>query len=220
MIIISKNQTVEPIDLCNSFDELYFEAVTVKMERFREQVRITDLSNAMKSGKVCRTYSLNDTEEGGALNWLYGRGFDWSLIFKELAALAWTDRVREFDPIQVEGAKVYMDDMKAIRVYSPFNLAVMKPLKEEPKKWTLRHVLRALINNQARELVCNGQYSDDYAGDAARNFGQGEIPNAKAFAKRIMESPSGWWTHGAQSRVSICCHHFDSNSFIFDLKEN
>ncbi|SHJ62887.1 hypothetical protein SAMN02745165_02810 [Malonomonas rubra DSM 5091] len=217
MKIISKEQKMAPIDICNSFEELYFEEQQVKMKRSQGQVRITDLSEAMKSGRQCRSYSLNDTEECGALNWLSSRSFDWPLIFAGLGALPWADRFREFDAIEVEGAKVYMEDVKAIRVYSPFNLAVIKPLKEEPKKWTLRHVLRALLNGQFKELRCDGQYSDDYAGDAARNFGRGEIANARAFARRIMESPSGWWTHSGENSVSVCCHHFDSNSFVFDL---
>jgi hypothetical protein len=217
MIIINAEKHMEPIDICNSFEPLYFEAGLVKFKSYRGDISLVELTNAMKSGKSCISYSFCDLDDCSALNWFVSRSFNWSAILEELGALPWDERAKEYDPITLDGVKVYRREQKAIRVYSPFNLAVMKPLKEEPKKWTLRHVLRALVNGQFQELKCDGRYSDDYALDAADNFGRGKIESAKSFAKRIMESPSGWWTHKNGGWVSICCHHFDSNSFVFKL---
>ena len=117
--------------------------------------------------------------------------------------------------------ELHRTDLRSSRIWSPF--ATVHPLKEKPAKWTVPHVVRALLSGQFSNLKCDGKYSDDYAYDNAVNFHIGEFGQregaAVAFARRIIESPSGWWAYDRDDsgRVSICCHHFDSNSFKFEL---
>ncbi|HTB82234.1 MAG TPA: hypothetical protein VK742_01145 [Candidatus Sulfotelmatobacter sp.] len=178
-------------------------------------------------------------------------GYDMRALINELRLLPWQKRVsertgevfhdwKEFqqadlaanlpldgfnerydsEPIAGESASLFRSQQSAIRIWSPF--VTVNPLPKRPAKWTVSHVVRALLSGQYSHLRCNGVYTDDYAYDAAVNFQQGEFGDdrnaAVAFARRILESPSGWWTHGGEhDQVSICCHHFDSNSFKFEL---
>jgi len=84
-----------------------------------------------------------------------------------------------------------------------------------PKKWTLTDVVRALTCGQADDVRCDGKYTDDYAWDNAENFGKGPT-SALHLARRIAERPSGWRVYAKDNgRISVGCHHFDYNSFIY-----
>ena len=120
---------------------------------------------------------------------------------------------KSYNPVRENGLEFYRSEVKGIRVFSPFNLDKVKPLKAMPKKWTLRHVYSALINGQFKDLKCNYVLTDDYAWDAACDYRKGEIKAPIEFVKGIIENPSGWWTSYRDGEVAICCHSFDSNSF-------
>jgi hypothetical protein len=202
----------------NSFDNFYVEDVQIKFKQFDRNIILTDIKNAMKTGKDCRAFSLQiDHNQDNCFfwNWIHQFGYDLQKAFDFLCSLPWDN---DHKGIELDGFKVYDRTEKAIRVFSPFSKA-LKPLKEEPNKWTVRHVTRALLNNQFDRLKCHGVYTDDYAHDAAVGFRAGEITNSQDFVKQIIESPSGWWvgTHRENKEISICCHSFDSNSFFFQL---
>ena len=71
----------------------------------------------------------------------------------------------------------------------PLDLSTIKPLKAEPKKWTLPHVVRALVNGQFQGLRKNYYMTDDYAYDNAVNFREGEISDVIGFVQGIVENP-------------------------------
>ena len=88
---------------------------------------------------------------------------------------------------------VYLRNIKAKRVFSPFNYKeVYKPLKATPKKWHLSHAIRAILNGQIEYLKCNGIYTDDYLFDNAYNYGKGMVADNLDFVKGLIEHPNGW----------------------------
>lgn len=228
----------------NCYEDTFIEGAQIKVHRYAGSVNLCDITHAMQPGKACETISIQwwpHTEiPGAAIDPLFSaHGYDVRAVFNALRALPWqyrkhwktgamtsewqeltgpalADALPGFESSEkMPQLSIHRGERKAIRVFSPF--AKVKPLPAKPAKWTVAHVVRALMAGQFSSLKCNGVYSDDYAYDAAVNFHQGEIKNAVAFARRIMENPSGWWAHEDSDSVSICCHHFDSNEFVFKL---
>ena len=239
----------------NSHDDWFLQRDQIKAHLYNGSLRLVDITDAMKPGKMCEEFTFNWNWHAGTPPGLAGlfkrHGYHLRSLFNELRGLDWqhrkhwkTDEVapdlgwqelsyadlvalfpaEEFGRREMPGDSLtlHRSERSSIRVWSPF--ATVKPLPEPPKKWTVAHVVRALLCGQFSNLKCEGVYTDDYAYDAAVNFHIGEFGSrpgaAVAFARRILESPSGWWASvrgEAAGHVSICCHHFDSNSFKFEL---
>jgi len=174
-----------------------------------DSVLVTDITDAGKTGKVCHELGIS-TKHSAPTCAIWNEIFrdHWKTIFNLT-----TSKISPANCFNRDYFNFYLHEIKAIRIM-PVDLSVIKPLKEEPKKWTLRHAIRALVNGQFQNLRCKGRYTDDYAFDNAINFSCGIIENAVVFVEKIVESPSGWWVSANQNgQVSICCHHFDSNEF-------
>ncbi len=205
-------------ELLNHIDNTaYYETENMKVSRWKgfDDWRITDLTNALTSGKVCIEYTLK--AEHGQHGNLLTTNFIEDRFGNDLKALwAFCEAIElvGFDSFVKDGITIYRSEHKGVRIFSPFNLNKIKPLKTIPKKWTLRHVYSALVNGQFTELKCNGVYTDDYAYDNAVNYRRGEIAKPLEFVKDILENPSGWhaWNNGTD--ISISCHTFDCNSFV------
>lgn len=200
----------------------YVETPHVHIHLYNGSLSLTDLTNALKIGEICESYSMHyhGSSPLPGYHILRSVNYDLQVLMEIMKAIPWEkDRWGGWENIShvFNGMEVilYRSDIKGVRVYSPFALDRMKPLKEDPKKWTLRHALRALVNGQYESLRCTGVYTDDYAYDYAYNYQQGEIKNGKAFAKQIIESPSGWWVYESNGVVHISCHTFDNNEFKF-----
>lgn len=215
-------------DFWNTHDPLYLRQANAYVHRFQGSLTVTDLAHAFAAGKVCNSFQLDwgpvefhVPKEFHAL--ITSCGYDFRKVLDHCRALDWVKGKWEYDKIILgPGTRpgyevaIIRRARRGTRTYSPF----VKPrrLTESPDKWTIPHVIRALLNDQFQKLTCNGVYTDDYAHDNAVNFHQGDFSkNSAAFAKRILESPSGWWCQERNGIVSICCHHFDSNEFTFDL---
>lgn len=203
-------------------DTVFIENDQLKVHMYNGTMIITDISNALKTGKDCVKYSIKNEVWGdneGLYRFIHEYGYDFKQIFEDLENVSFVayEKWDGYEEKDFKGMKVYKSTEKAIRVFSPFNLKYLKPLKETPKKWTVRHAVRLVVNGQYENLKCNGVYTDDYAYDAAVNYRQGEIKNGLAWIKGIIESPSGWWVSdrcGNDTELSICCHSFDSNSLV------
>lgn len=230
----------------NSHDDWFLQRDQIKVHQYAGSLRIMDIANAMKPGQTCEEFCFNwnrDAFPNGVDRLFRQHDYNLRAVFDALRALPWQCRkhwrtgepqagFQEFKSAELISilppfqdafnagcqavVALFRESRRAARVWSPF--ARVNPLPAQPAKWTIPHVVRALLCGQFTNLKCNGVYSDDYAYDAAVNFHQGEIKNATAFARRIMESPSGWWASESNGEVSICCHSFDSNSFRFELK--
>lgn len=181
-----------------------------------QSMTITQLGNALKIGATCERFRFDLPMSSEKSIWGLLDDVDYSLA-QLLDVLASVD----FDHGRPEifGASVSAGSEPAIRVFSPFRLDRLKPLDRLPNKWTVKHAIRAVANGQYDSLRCKGQYTDDYAYDAARNFGEGEINAALPFIQKIIECPSGWRVYDdGNGRIGLCCHHFDNNEIKVNLE--
>ena len=82
-----------------------------------------------------------------------------------------------------------------------------------------RPTLLKLLRSGKVAVKCTGRYTDDYAWDAATNFGKCTLsPEAvEKLAERIERSPSGWWAspNSREPHIDLGCHSFLSYD-IFD----
>ena len=205
--------------------EFYIKDINIKLHIYNGSISLLDLSNALKTGKDCISYSINWIDCNNTLiSWNILKVFKYNVknLFDFLESFTFdlnkwgSPKQIYFQMLEDTEVTIYKSLNKSVRTYSPFALHELKPLKESPVKWTVRHAIRAIINKQYEYLRCKGVYTDDYAYDAAYNYQKGEIDNLY-FAEKIIEHPSGWWTGEYNGIVSICCHSFDSNEFKFKL---
>lgn len=186
----------------------------------QQSIIITDLTNAMKPGKTCQRVKFSGVWNSSACevaNLLRGAGGDLRRLFALLAGVEgkqW-DRGADVELLGVTGT-AYNSQQPSNRVYSPF--AKLNRLPAAPAKWTLAHVVRALVNGQFSELECRGKYSDDYAWDAATNFGKGALTDASDLIQELVEDKSGWWVSARDGgSIVVGCHSFKSYGFTLDL---
>lgn len=165
---------------------------------------ITDITNAGKRGTTCNELSVNanyDAPDCAIWN---------ELLHDHLTELfeAATNKALPSE-LEKENFKFYFREVESKRLLA-VDLSTIKPLKEEPKKWTIPHVVRALVNGQYEGLRCKYRHLDD----TCQDFGAGEIKDPIKFVKGIIEDTSGWWVNkDGNGIVTICCHTFDSNEF-------
>lgn len=193
----------------------YVKDLNVCIKFYDDSLYVTDLTNALKRGKSCDQFviSMNDFDKNRSFisqfeNWLD----EWPLTeFIQRLFVDYTD---------FRGIRVTLRILDSIRVFSPFTK--IKSIKT-PEKWTLAHTWKAILAGQITKAEVNWKYTDDYERDADTNFGKGEIEPV-VLAKKIIESPSGWWVkdEGKTDKegilLSLNCHDFTSNKLYFKQK--
>ncbi len=187
----------------------YFEEEKLSLHLFDDSIRLIQLENAQKTGKTCRRIAITQP-------WNWRESIKTNILnniicFNHFIA----ETLKDPEIPKSLGYTVSVSEIKGVRVFSPF--VQIKKIKE-PKKWTLRHFVKAVYSGQIQKGECTGYYTDDYAWDTANNYGRGQI-NPMAIAKEVIESPDGWWIssekEGKQTILTVCCHHFNNNKFIF-----
>lgn len=172
-------------------------------------IRILDTTNVYKRGKTCTSYVIYGEEYEARWEVLEAFQLSCRAIFDACAKLPFKEGDHEAQSLM--GLPVYKSESKGVSTYSPAHLDRLKPLKEVPKKWSISHVIRLLANDQFEDLATDTRYTDDYAYDAAYEFGKGSYDKYKMI-ETLVGSPSGWWfNHGKADGdyLGINCHSFD-----------
>ena len=216
-------------DYLNGLDALFFEELSIRYKTYAASIVVTFLDNALLAGKVCPEITIHHTgfpaDRCAIYNWLQAEqgAFSFttlrSFLEQRFSVLFEQTDHNYYQRIDVaQDVAVSLALPKSTRTFSPFALSRLKPLKSVPEKLNLTHVRRALANGQFSNLRCNSYLTDDYADDAARNFRRGPI-EAMPMIEELVTSPAGWWTHldPNSNSVSLCCHQFDSNSFVLKV---
>ncbi len=191
----------------------------VEMYSGQQSIVITDVTNAMKPGKTCQQVKFSgvwNSNKCEVANLLHQYGDDFRQVFAALAEIPAVKYNGGTDVVLrgIEG-RAYNSEEPSIKQFSPF--ATVNRLKEVPAKWTLAHVVRALVNGQFTGLKCNHHYTDDYAWDAAVNFQQGSIVPT-GLIQELVDSKSGWWVSADKSGyLTVACYSFKSYGFTLDL---
>jgi hypothetical protein len=210
-MFIPKIQDKEAISIFNNR--------TIRVTRGVHGFVLEDVTHAGKKGKLCARVSVQHENFGGfyQVDGLLEEALSLLSLAADLADDgAWQEHENRRDSF--DEYEIYTSVKKSIRVW-PADLEVIKPLKEMPKRWNLETAIRALVNGQFKSntVKCTGYYTDDYHGDAARNYEKGAI-DALNLAREVFTSPSGWWSSvNKENRVFLCCHSFNNNEFVLDL---
>ena len=172
-----------------------------------EALTITDMTHAGKRGMICPGLSVNSHREApdGAI---------WDELLSDHALQLLEATTNQVIPSELSKPYfIFYLEKTASKELLPLDLSIIKPLKEEPKKWTVPHVVRALVNGQFKDLKKNYYLTDDYTWDAVVNCKEGPILDVINFVEDIVKRPSGWWVSRSHGAIGICCHSFDSNEF-------
>jgi hypothetical protein len=185
-----------------------------------------DVTNAFKTGKTCVGFIL-EAQGVDAINRL--ESYLAAVKYDIPAFIDWCASLDiDFESYNVK----YVDqerqiniskrEKKGIETFSPLALSHLKPLKEIPQKWTLSHVRRLLAAGQYSYCGTELRLTDDYAYDAAYNFGKGE-GCGESFLKDLTETPSGWRVsqyngrHKDGDTLDVWCHTFEKRVIKIDL---
>lgn len=182
---------------------------------YNDCITVLDLTNAGKNGKSCMSWGLYPLDSNGIIcNYLY----------KEEKLHTCKDLIQALrDGKSLESIRVVPREEKGIEVFSPFVEA--KPLSKMPEEWNKRNFTAAVLSGQIYMGKVDYHYTDDYALDAAYNYGSGNAVDMTNFARDIVEG----WSTGSYLRTSskdteknTCCIGFSeysnsSKSLFFDL---
>lgn len=194
-------------ELANNHKEMYFKDQNIRFKQYRGyngdlEIHITDLTNAMMPGKEVTQYIF--------------KGDIWNVLFFTFD-----------DPVSEVLKKLYRQEVfnieyktytvRGIRVFSPF---VKVKKIAIPRKWNISHVWKAILAEQITSGRTELYLTDDYAFDAATNFGRGSI-DLLSLAKDIIESPSGWRVRVEREsrqyiKLNVACYSFDYKTLFFD----
>lgn len=197
------------------FDEYYSRKENVSFKLLSNCLVIKELENALKPGKFVKRYSISKAEDNNNngfecffYDYLYGNNINISKFIKLLRN----------NLINTDIFNISITEVKAVRVFSPF----YKPKKiNKPQKWTISHVVKAILSGQIKKGVCEMHLTDDYALDDSVNFGKGSI-EVLNLCKDLVEEPSGWWINIENAtdkfiELGINCYQFDYNKVYFEV---
>jgi hypothetical protein len=213
--MIGRNKIAKDSTIILENGGYYFEDIKTYIHLYSDSIVLINIENALKAGKCCQRYSVNyDNFKSNTTMYcdLVNAGVD--TFFKLFFAIT-GNFIQEINPM----FKVCTGEIKGVRTFSPF--VSIKPIKV-PAKWTVSHIVKAILSGQISEGVKAGHYTDDYAYDAADNFGKGKQLDLLDLAKELIEHPDGWWCKvekaGKESiELSVNCHSFDYNKVTFKI---
>lgn len=202
------------IGLLNQYDDLYFADICVSAHPYRNSLVIIDLTDAMKPGKTCARWLFSVSP------WKMDADRLCMTEYVEMSAprcdtlaeiVAWLRAGKRL--LDVDGLTFTAGTQASNRTFSPF--VPVKPVKlgERLNAGTIAKAIRA---GQIVAGRTEGRYTDDYAFDAATDFGRGEI-DVQAFAQDIYENPRGWrfWWHDDTRREIVAAFHtFDYKTLV------
>ena len=202
MLDIVENLSSENL---NTGSDFYVKELLYHIHVYSNCIEITDLKNALKTGKKCKKYRLSFNDNHAKIsfvNWL--DDVNLKSFINSLFNGIYENRYI--------GANLNIREIKGVNVFSPFEN--IKPIKL-PTKWTISHVWKGILSGQIKKVICTGKYSDDYSFDNATNYGKGEKDKI-SFAKELIEEAGGWHCYYDGINVCVNCHSFDNNILIFN----
>lgn len=195
------------------------------IEIFGGNIYIRDLDKAYLTATSLPRYSIDVVggKENVALYHFmktsFGEHASLSLLIKFLENCCW-----RIDPeTGIEYCRVPIPDaflecrrshLQATRVFSPFNLDRLNPVKQLPAKITLNQVKRLLGNEQYCDLQCDLLLSDDFARDNETDYGRRAVDGLE-FLHELMDDNVPWRVlpESTQDRIRVACHTFKFMSF-------
>lgn len=199
-----------------------------------ESMYLYDLENAFKTGKTCVGYRVHLDHGRNGEFWavwydalkLFCESESPSSVWQWLGSLEYVDQgkyhgVCSFVTVGNSRLKIYRDEEKGAKVFSPFVVDRIKPVTEMPEKWTVLHLRKILANGQFRSYKQDYYHTDDSAYDAAVNCRKGYISNPlDSFADALTCGSMRVWERVSDDgtvALHFGAHSNDGRSLIVDL---
>ena len=195
------------------FDTGYIKDLNVAVRFYRGAANITDLTNAMKPGKICREWSLQGADgehRDTPSEMLLDIFLDDSCTFEQFVQNLRNDKYTDWI-VEGYGLKLYKRTEKSIRTFSPFVAVKKQDLTGEVRR--VAKVAKALIAGQFKKVECAYIYTDDYYYDYANNYGKGRVIDVLDFAKELVERPD-YWTVWKDEQGEIKAGDFNSCYYL------
>lgn len=172
---------------------------------------VIELDNAMKRGKECKTYRIY-SNDGDASCYLVNE-------LKVNSPKELYDFVKSGKELPGNG-QLYVSADKGVEVFSPF--VSVKPLEKLPEKWKKSDLVKAIMSGQVFSGALDQRLTDDYAYDAAYNFGSGRRLDLPGQARDLVEGCRDCYIRndGADENGIVSIHFSyagDMKTFKFDL---
>jgi len=198
------------------------------IEFWNSSMKITDTSNAMKTGKSAKEWIVrHDRSNGRFIHYLTG-----DLEVSQMKLTDFLDAVEnktlgeKFASIEnlehLEGTTA--NTIKSKDIFSPYGIKNLKRVKDLKDKVTLPTLAKLIANGQYDALGLDYSYTDDYAFDNANNFGKGKLVNAMEILQEIIESGMGHKpyftspTKDGRRVITFGPHSNKSYSLVLNLK--
>lgn len=197
----------------NTRESGYYAEQNVMVHFYYGSIQITDLTNAMKTGKEC-------TQKVFRADKNYTNFTDIQNDLTDLGIETLPDLLKA---TELEGYTCREYSQKGVHTFSPF--VEVKPIKE-PTKWTASHLAKAILSGQVYHGITEGRYSDDYARDAEENYGRGRPVHLEEVARSLIEDgKSGLHFRHEEledgtTEISLSTYSYDYKKFYFDVNCN
>lgn len=221
--VVKTPKTVEDMYKFNLSGErtAYTEDGKYKIHFYNGSTRITDTTNALRTGKQCKTWTLG--WHGGDHHPLMFRNsmgdMKFELFLKTIEDGAVKDKLD--DEYLKDFSFASTSSEKGIDTFSPFAIGNLKRVKSIPAKPTIQHVLKLIANGQFKYLGRDYSYTDDYAHDAVHG---GKIDNVNPIS--LVQDMVGfkyrrpWTSQNEQGDmvISFGPHSNKSYTLVVDIK--
>lgn len=197
---------------CSYFD-LWFKEERLHIRSVKNTIKVTELENAMKPGKSCKTYTLfwktYQYNRYGLL--LLYQSFGEMPLRRFVGRLQGGIYARNEAALAKMGISYSERESKGTQTYSPFVKVKKQDLE---RKLTGLKVGKAIMAGQIAKAICTGHYTDDYKYDAAVNFGIGQEKDINELAKELIESSGGrWWARLSDNKKSVSLSPYPNLSY-------
>ena len=176
---------------------VYIKDVNIKMEIYRDFIRIIDLDNALKAGKYCKAYTFGFDNAVNAITGMIN--FLDDLDFSEFVENCRAGKYAEnSNRLEIIGVKYYESEKKACYILSPW----AKVAKQNFTAGTINGVkmAKAILAGQVKEIICTGRFTDDFFTDAASDFSRGKkVQDLLDFANELLQCRKGFYGYATDN---------------------
>lgn len=189
------------------------------IKAYHEQVKIIDLTNALKTGKTCPSYWMDDRMGDNSIF----NAFDRNLTLDQILAHFEAGTLKDIADPEYATFTFGMYQEKGMTVFSPFAIGNLKRVKKLPSRVSISHVVKLIANGQFKYLGRNYKYTDDYAYDAATNHGKLDNVNPIDVVERLIgfkhRSPWTQENEAGDMVISFGPHSNESWTLVVDLSK-
>lgn len=201
MIIVESVKDIKKVE----YEFYYIKDLNICMH-VSSALKIVDLTNAMKRGKLVKQYITTENDFNDFRDFINNRILN-NMLEDTIKSIMSNNYTYE----------VILDVRKGIKVFTPFKEQKKIEIPSKPK---INDIVKAILSQQITEGKKIASYSDDFYADYKENFNKDKPLDLMEMCKELVEEPNGWWCYinkviDDSIIFSVNCYSFDKNKLIF-----